>query len=161
MELLTFQQLKADIGRLQERMWRYIDGRYAFKHGYERYPFSGVLLEEITDHSDYIARVKVYVKYWGKTKEFIYVIGKNYTLWPRGCSDTDPFSTPGGADHLSWEIRMPIIAWMDENNTNGTKCRVQERAALLKEEIAAAAWTPARVERLIAAGGIGCLDALA
>lgn len=160
MELLTFQQLKADLSRLQERMWRYIDGRYAFKHGYERYPFRGVLLEEITGHDEYIARVKVYIQYWGNTKEFIYVIGRRHTIWVRGCTDTDPFSLRGAPTHLSWDIRMPIIDWMEENNTNGTKRRVQERTTLLKEEIVAAAWAPARVERLIAAGGIDALDAV-
>jgi len=160
MELLTFQQLKADTGRLQERLWKYADAYYAFKHGYERYPFRGMLLEEVVDDPDYIARIKVYVKYWGKTKEFIYLIWSRQTLSVRGCTDTDPFSFPGGADYISWRLREPIVAWMDENNPNGTKRRVQERAALLKEEIAAAAWAPQRVERLIAAGGIGCLDAL-
>ena len=160
MELLTFPQLKQDLGLLQTKLWTYIDGRYAFKHGYERYPFRGVLMEEVTGHDEHIARVKVFIKYWGETIEFVYMIGRRYTILVTPCVNVDPFSFKGPPNHLSWDIRMPIIDWMEQINTNGSKRRCHERTALLKEEIAAAAWAPKRVERWLSVGGPDVLDAL-
>ena len=159
MELLTFPQLKEDLSLLQTKLWTYIDGRYAFKHGYERYPFRGVLMDEVTDHDEHIARVKVYVQFWGETIEFVYMIGRRYTIQVIG-AQTDPFTLRGPPINLSWDIRMPIIDWLDQLNTNGSKRRCHERTALLKEEIAAAAWAPKRVEGWLATGGPDVLDTL-
>lgn len=159
MELLTFSQLKEDLDLLKTKLWHYIDGRYAFKPGYRRYPFRGVLMEEITGQEEYIARIQVFVEYRSETLEFIYLIGRRYTIQVMG-PHVDPFAPRGTTMNLSWDIRMPIIDWMEQINTNASKRRCHQRVALLKEEIAAAAWAPARVERWVTAGGPDILDSL-
>ena len=54
--------------------------------------------------------------------------------------------------------RKPIKDWIHGVRTAKFRCEARRRIAPIKEELMAAAWSPRRVERLLAAGGYDALD---
>lgn len=160
-DLLTFKQLEKYQSLINSSLFRYIEKYYAGTQGFDRYPFQYAVLDEIKKHDKFIARLSVGMRKGAYIAfDLVYRIRRNYTIevvtetYSSGNLNKEYYA------RLAHEILPVITDWLENISLRDSKRRCTTRAALLKEEIAAAAWAPKRVERWIAAGGPDILDAL-
>ncbi len=91
--------------------------------------------------------IRVHIQYQGTLQFPLYIIkgGDLFTHWYYN-------------DHVTIPIRNAVHAWFNKVKLKKQCLEAKARMALIKEELMAAAWAPARVAKLVAAGAWDLLE---
>ena len=150
--MLTRNDLKAGLADLKQRYRDLIPRMTNRAHLEPR--FMGLHVDA-PDSKGQVAVITVYIEEKSigiVSHEFRYgvfpdgvVQSLNRTMWGHGAS---------------WPYQHPIDYWIDDLLLEkASKERTQVRTAAIAEELAAAVWAPARVERLLERGGWSAVEA--